>query len=175
MNLNLVLPMKKVMVNHKEIKIPKLGLKHHNLLKEVKSPQENFRLLIDSICPGLTAAEADVVSLHLLEFNGKIKDKVIKDDFEYSLSTLRITQRLEFQYAGHVFKFRAPEHFESFGGVDKMLSKCLISVDDKETEVDFMRMPAFVKKWADDISSTVSITGPHGDVRGIANIIGIFE
>lgn len=167
--------MKKIVVNQKEIKIPKLGLKHHNLLKEVKSPQENLKLLIDSICPGLTSAEADVVSLHLLEFNGKIKGKVIKDGFEYSLSTLKITQRLEFQFAGHVFKFRAPEHFESFGGVDKMLSACLVSVDDKEAEVDFMKMPAFVKKWADDISATVSIDGPNGDIRGIANVIGIFE
>ena len=56
-----------------------------------------------------------------------------------------------------------------------MLSKCLKSVDGKKENVDFMKMPAFVTKWADDISSTVAINGPNGDIRGVAKIIGIFE
>lgn len=167
--------MKTIQVNQKEIKIPKLGLKHHNMLKEVKSPEENLSLLINSIHPGLTPAEIDYVSIHLLEFNGKIKSKVVKDDFEYDLSTLRIVQRLEFQFAGHTFKFRAPKQFEGFGGVDKMLSKCLETVDGKKEDVDFMKMPAFVTKWADDISSTIAVSGPNGDIRGVAKIIGIFE
>jgi hypothetical protein len=51
----------------------------------------------------------------------------------------------------------------------------LETVDGKKEDVDFMKMPAFVKKWADDISNTVSIEGPNGDIRGAAAIIGIFE
>ena len=98
--------MKTIQVNQKEIKIPKLGLKHHNMLKEVKSPEENLSLLINSIHPGLTPAEID------------------------------------------------------YG---------------KKEDVDFMKMPAFVTKWADDISSTVAVSGPNGDIRGVAKIIGIFE
>ncbi|MFT2543636.1 hypothetical protein ACMWP9_37260, partial [Escherichia coli] len=69
----------------------------------------------------------------------------------------------------------APKQFEGFGGVDKMLSKCLETVDGKKEDVDFMKMPAFVTKWADDISSTVAVSGPNGDIRGVAKIIGIFE
>lgn len=162
-------------MNQKEIKIPKLGLKHANMLKDVKSPEENLAKLINSIHPGLSPAEIDFVSIHLLEFNGKIKNKVVKDGFEYNISTLKISQRLEFQYGGHVFKFRAPNQFESFGAIDKMLAGCLETVDGKKEDVDFMKMPAFVKKWADDISNTVSIEGPNGDIRGAAAIIGIFE
>lgn len=175
MNLNLILPLKKIQVNQKEVKIPKLGLKHHNLLKDIKTPEENLFILIDSIHPGLTPAEIDFVSIHLLEFNGKIKNKVTKDNFEYDLSTLKIVQRLEFQFGGHTFKFRAPKHFESFGAIDKMLAGCLESVDDQKEDVDFLKMPAFVKKWADDITNTIAIDGPNGDIRGSAAIIGIFE
>lgn len=162
-------------MNHKELKIPKLGLKHHNIIKDVRDPAENLTRLIDSIHPGLEPAEIDFVSLHLLEFNGRIKPKVVKNGFEYSLNTLRISQRLEFQFAGNVFKFRAPKAFETFGAINTMLSTCLVSVNDENIEVDFMKMPAFVKKWADDISCTLAIDGPNGDVRGVSAIIGIFE
>ena len=167
--------MKTVQVNQKVIKIPKLGLKHHNIIKEVRGPEENLARLVDSICPNLTPAEIDFVGLHILEFNGKLKSKVVKDGFEYSLDTLKIVQRLEFQFGGNVFKFRAPKQFEVFGAINGMLDTCLLTVNDKEADVDFMKMPAFVKKWADDISCTLSIAGPNGEIRGLAAIIGIFE
>lgn len=175
MNLNLILPLKKIKVNGKDVSIPKLGLKHHNLLKDIKSPEENLSLLINSIQPGLTPAETDFVSVHLLEFNGKIPAKKVVNGFEYSIETMRITQRLEFQFGGNVFKFRAPTHFEKFKGMDDMLTQCLETVNGQKEEVDFLKMPAFVKKWADDIYCTVQIDGPTGPVRGVSNIIGTFE
>ena len=67
MNLNLILPLKKVVlpISNKEVSIPKMGLKHYNILKDVKGPDENLKLLIDSICPNLSPAEVDFVSIHL--------------------------------------------------------------------------------------------------------------
>ncbi len=94
MNLNVILPIKKIVINEKTISIPKLGLKHHNLMKDVKGPDENMNLLLDSICPGLTAAESDIVVLHLLAFNNRIKETVVKDDFTYDLNKVYICQRL---------------------------------------------------------------------------------
>ncbi|WWS25273.1 hypothetical protein vBKpnAMK6_00319 [Klebsiella phage vB_Kpn_AM_K6] len=101
MNLNVILPIKKIVINEKTISIPKLGLKHHNLMKDVKGPDENMNLLLDSICPGLTAAESDIVVLHLLAF--------------------------------------------------------------------------FVTKWADDLVNTIAIDGPEGPIKGMLNVMEIFE
>ncbi|AZV00923.1 baseplate hub distal subunit [Escherichia phage vB_EcoM_005] len=59
---------------------------------------------MDSICKGLSAAETDFAALHLLEFNGRLKEKVTKDGFTYNLNDLYICQRLEFQFQGKTFK-----------------------------------------------------------------------
>ncbi|QQG32160.1 baseplate hub [Citrobacter phage CkP1] len=175
MNLNLILPIKKIQVNGKNISIPKLGLKHHNLIKDIRDLSENMGLLLDSIHPGLTAAESDIVCLHLLEFNGKLKSKVIKDEFEYNINDIYICQRLEFQYSGNTFYFRAPHRYETFTTIDKMLSECFIKTNDSEEVPNFLKMPAFVSKWADDITNTIAIPGPHGPIKGVSQILGIFE
>lgn len=175
MNLNLILPLKKIKLQNKEISIPKLGLKHHNLIKDVRDMSENMNILLDSICPGLSAAESDIVSLHLLEFNGKLKSSVTIDDFTYNLNDIYICQRLEFQYQGKTFYFRAPERFETFTTIDKMLSKCFIKINDSNESPNFLKMPAFVSKWADDITNTIAIPGPKGPIKGTAQILRLFE
>jgi hypothetical protein len=175
MNLNLILPLKKIKLRDKEISIPKLGLKHHNLIKDVRDMSENMGILLDSICPGLTAAESDIVSLHLLEFNGKIKAESIKDGFTYKLNDIYICQRLEFQFQGNTFYFRAPERYETFTTIDKMLDACFIKVNESTEKPNFLEMPAFVMKWADDITNTIAIPGPQGPIKGTAKILGLFE
>lgn len=177
MNLNLILPLKKITIPRlqREISIPKLGLKHFNMLKDVKGPDENLQLLIDSICPGLSPAESDFVCLHILEFNGKIKSKVEKDGHIYDINDVYICQKLEFQYQGNTFYFRAPGKFEQFPTISHMLNDCFIKVNDSDEKVDFLKMPAFVIKWADDISSTLAIPSPDGPIKGIGKIIGLFD
>ena len=130
---------------------------------------------MDSICPGLTAAETDFVALHVLAFNNRLKDEVTVDGFTYKLNDVYICQRLEQQFSGHTFYFRSNEPFEQFGPVDDVLEKCFLKVDDSTECPDFMGMPAFVSKWADDITSTVAIPGPNGPIKGIIPIMDILN
>lgn len=175
MNLNVILPIKKITVNGKQISIPKLGLKHHNIMKDVKGPDENMSLLLDSICPGLTAAESDIVVLQLLAFNNKLKESVVKDGFEYKLSDVYICQRLTQRLAGVEFKFRAPERYSKLGTIDYILSSHLETVDGKVEDINFMELPAYVIKWADDLVNTVAINGPNGPIKGLLKVMEIFE
>lgn len=158
-------------MNQKEISIPKLGLKHHNLVKDEKDPVKALRMIMRTIHPDLDAAETDFVSLHLLEFNGKLKSEVIKDGFTYRLADVYICQRLEFQYQGNTFKFRSHKPFETFGPVDAVLQTLYLGDD----VPDFLDMPAFVAKWADDITSTVAIPGPNGPIKGMLEIMGLLN
>lgn len=175
MSLKIVLPLKKIVLNGKEITIPKLGLKHHALMQEVKSPEEHIEILVNSIRKDLSAAEANIVLLHVLEFNSKIKDTVIKDGFTYKISDVYICQRLEHQFSGYNFVFRAPTQFEKFSTPDDVLKTCFLRVNDSEVVPDFMDMPAFVYSWADDITTNVAIKGPYGPIKGLAKILEIFE
>ncbi|QPB08831.1 baseplate hub protein [Klebsiella phage Metamorpho] len=175
MNLNVILPIKKINVNTKTISIPKLGLKHHNIMKDVKGPGENLCLLLDSICPGLSQAESDLVVLHLLAFNGKLKETVIKDGFTYNINDAYICQRLVQRLDGNEFKFRAQERYSTLSTVDDILSTYLESVNGEKVKVDFMKLPAFVVKWADDLVNTIAIPGPNGPIKGILKVMEIFE
>lgn len=159
------------MMNDKEIIIPKLGLKHHKMIKDDKDPLIALNKLMASICPNLTAAENDYVALHLLEFNNRLKDSVTRDGFTYKLSEVYICQKLVFQYSNKEYKFRSHKPFEQFGPVDDVL-KTLYLGDDVP---DFLDMPAFVSKWADDITSTVAIPGPNGPIKGIAQIMDLLN
>lgn len=173
MKLNLILPQKKVQINDKVITIPKLGLKHYNLLKDVKALDENMRILVNSICPGLSSGEAELVVLHLLEFNGRMKDVVVKDGFTYKLADVYICQRLSHQLNGIQYNFRSPELYERFSTPQDVLEKTFRA---EGSEVpDFGSMPAFVIKWADSIVNTVAIKGPKGVITGSLNILEIFE
>ena len=72
MNLKLILPIKKVKINGKDISIPKLGIKHHLLVKDVENAIDVLDILVRDIKPGLSVAEYDLVIVHLLEFNNKL-------------------------------------------------------------------------------------------------------
>lgn len=168
---------KTVTINKKEIKIPKLGLKHYNLSKQVTSPDKNMKIIMDSIHPNLSKAERDLVTLHLLEFNNKIKSSVIKDGFEYSLDSVYICQVLKFSYGDLSFKFKSPSFDECFLPVDQMLKACCVSVhkDGNKIEIpDFMELPAFTYKWAEQINLTVAIDGPNGPIKGLTAVLEIF-
>lgn len=132
-------------------------------------------MVLKSIHPDLTAAENDFVAIHLLAFNAKIKNKVTKDGFTYDIEDVYICQRLEQQFQGNSFKFRSNKPFEKFVSVDELLSSCFISVNDSTECPDFMDMPAFVTKWADDITSTIAIQGPNGRIKGLALLMDLFK
>ncbi|QGT55388.1 baseplate hub [Escherichia phage FP43] len=152
-----------------------MGLKHYNLLKDVKGPDENMKILADSICKNMSPADFDFACLHILEFNNKLKSEVEKDGFTYKLDDVYVCQRTEFQFQGNTFYFRPPGKFEQFATISEMLSNCLIKVNDEEKEISFLEMPAFVIKWAEDLSTTIAIPGPNGPIKGIAEIIGLLE
>ncbi|HCN7864376.1 TPA: hypothetical protein N6384_004765, partial [Escherichia coli] len=80
--LKFVVPVKKLEINGKHIKIPKMGIKQHRLLKDVRSCDETLKILLDSICPGLNAAESELVMLNLCAFNGKCLEE--KDGLKLS-------------------------------------------------------------------------------------------
>lgn len=175
MSLKIVLPLKKIKVNDKEITIPKLGLRHHEILNKVTSPEEHIRALVNSICPNLSSAEANLVLLHVLEFNGKIKDTAVVDGFTYKISDVYICQRLEHQYSGNTFYFRSPTQTETFTTPDDVLKNCFIRVNDSDVVPDFLSLPAFVYTWADDITTNIAIKGPYGPVKGLSKILELFE
>ena len=175
MSLKIVLPQKKITINDKEITIPKLGLKHHILMKDVKSPEEHIKILSNSIRSDLTSAESNLAVLHVLEFNGKIKETVIKDGFKYSIQDVYICQKLEHSYNGNTFYFRSPDQFENFTTPDDVLAKCFIRVNDSDVIPDFLSLPAFVYNWANEITTNVAIKGPYGPIKGLSRILEIFE
>lgn len=141
------------------------------MIKDEKDPIVALKKLMDSICPGLDAAENDFVALHLLEFNNKLKATVTKNGFTYNLADVYICQRLSFQYGDKEYKFRSHKPFEQFGPVDDVLNKLYLGDD----VPDFLDMPAFVSKWADDITSTVAIPGPLGPIKGMSQIMDLLN
>lgn len=42
-------------------------------------------------------------------------------------------------------------------------------------DINFMKLPAFVTKWADDLVNTIAIDGPEGPIKGMLNVMEIFE
>lgn len=175
MNLKLILPIKKINVNGKTINIPKLGIKHHELLKDPCSPDESVIKLLNSIDKNMNKAESEIVLLHVLEFNGKIKSEVEIDGHLYKLSDVYESQVLTHQFRGNTFYFREPKIFEKFVTPDDVLNKCFIRTDGSDIVPEFIDMPAFVLKWANSITTSISIKGPKGPIGGLANIIGLFE
>lgn len=171
--LNIIPVTKKIELNGKEIVIPKLGLKHYRMLKDVKGLAENMTELMDSICPGLTAAESEFVIVHLLAHNGRIKER---QEFEFAgqkvvvdINDMVICNKTEFQDDGKTYMFRAPRIGEFFiSGLDALQS---CTLDD----IDYGNMPAYMLDWADELLSTVKIDTPVGTIHGAINIIGKIE
>lgn len=162
-------------LNGKQLKLPKLGLKHHKLVSGDVGIDENLKAILKSIHPDLTAAESDMVCIHLLAFNSRLKDEVVKDGFTYRIDDIYISQRLEQQFSGNTFKFRSNKPFEQFSSVDNILNECFVEVNGSKEVPNFMGMPAFVAKWAEDIINTISIKGPYGPIKGIGEIMELFK
>jgi len=145
------------------------------MLKDVKGLTENMKELMDSIKPGLNAAQAEYVMVHLLEHNGKIKAKqdfAIDDDtVTVDIADMVICNKTSFTFNGFKYKFRAPHIGEMFSSKCDILDTCLVSTDDPEF-TRFGEMPAFIMDWADDIVATVKLETTKGTIYGAADIIG---
>lgn len=165
MKLNLILPTRTLNLNNKEIKIPKLGLKHHKLLKDPKSVDESMRILVDDIHPGLDGAEAEYVIVYLAAFNGRCKEQVTKDGFTYDITTMRIVRETKFEFEKE-YEFRSPYFGEVFLSAKHILTAT-------HPDVDWGQMPAFVAKWAEKITATIEIDGPNGPISGCADILKV--
>lgn len=177
-NLNINPITKNITVGGKEVKIPKLGLKHRMIVKDGMSHEDCMRELHKMICPNLSAAERDIVSLHILEYNGKLKQKIVKDGFEFDLDNVKICQQLKFIHGEYEFKFRSPTMELMKGPLDILMKECCVYVkhNGKKIEIpDFMEMPAFVYKWAQKITDTVSIDGPKGEIKGLQKLVELFS
>lgn len=164
--LNIIPAVKNINVNGKDITIPKLGFRQMKLLRDMKGLDECMVGLLDSIRPGLTAAEADMVILHLLAFNKKIKTVETVGGFEIDIDKTYFCAKYEFELDGKIFKFKPPMLTDKFTSKLDILQKQYIG------EHDFGEMPAFVLDWADAIVSTIALDTPVGTVYGGANIIG---
>lgn len=179
MKLNIQLPTKTIQVNGKEIKIPKLGVKHFELIKEPRAYEENMRILMNSIEKNLTKAEQDLVGLHLLAFNSSINTKIEYEGQTYTIDDVKIIQQLKFTYDNKVYRFKSPNAEAQTGTVDQLLKACLMSVKENGIEqgnnIDFLKMPAFVYEWADGITNTVGITIDGKLIKGINNIMEVFN
>lgn len=178
MKLNIIKAEKIIEVNGKTIKIPKLGLRHHEILKEVRHYEESMKLLLNSIHKNLSQAERDLVTVHLLHFNGKLKDSVIINDVEVFVLDTVIDQQLKFEYAGVIYRFKSPTTTEMAETIDGMLEKCCVSVKKDGVEIDkpaFLDMPAFVLGWAHAIADTLSLDTTNGPIRGLYDIIEVFN
>ncbi|WJZ28093.1 baseplate hub distal subunit [Serratia phage 92A1] len=167
MKLNLILPTRTLNLNGKEIKIPKLGLKHHKLVKDPKPGDESLRMLIDSIHPGLDGAEQEMVLVYLAAFNGRCNETKTVGDFTYDISTIKVIRKTEFSIGDEVYTFRSPNFGETFISAKDILNST--------GSQDFGQMPAYVANWAEQIISTIQMDGPDGPISGCGAILGILE
>lgn len=170
--LNIIPAVKKIVVNGKEITIPKLGFKQIRLLKDLNGVDNCMAELLDSIRPGLNAAEADMVILHLLAFNKKLPTVQNIDGFDVDIDKAYISAKYDFELNGKVIHFKPPVISDTFMSKLDILIK---QYDREKTgfDIDFEEAPAFVLDWADLIISTISLDTPFGKINGGSNIIGI--
>ncbi|ABF72732.1 baseplate hub distal subunit [Aeromonas phage Aes012] len=170
--LNIIPAVKNIKVNGKEITIPKLGFRHIKLLKDMQGVDSCMIELLDSIRPGLTAAEADMVILHLLAFNKKLPTVQTINGFDVDIDKAYISAKYEFELNGNILYFKPPMITDTFVSKLDILTKQY----DKEKsgfDFNFEDAPAFVLDWADFIVSTISLDTPFGKINGGSNIIGI--
>lgn len=171
--LNIIPVSKEIQVGNKTIKIPKLGLKHYRMLKDVKGLADNLTELMDSICPGLNAAEAEFVIVHLLAHNNRIKEvqefRHGETTFAVDIKDMVICNKTEFQDGDKTYRFRAPKIGEYFTSGLHALQSCTLD------GIDYGEMPAYMLDWADDITATVKLETSCGTLNGAINIIGKTE
>lgn len=178
MKLNILKNEKIIEINGKTIRIPKLGLRHHEILKEVRGHEENMKLLLNSIHKNLSQAERDLVTVHLLHFNNKLKDSVVINEVEVFVLDTVIDQTLRFDHDGVSYRFKSPTSTEMADTIDGMLQKCCVSAKRDAVEIDipdFLDMPAFVIGWAHKIADTLSLKTPNGYIRGLYDIVEVFN
>lgn len=177
-NLEISQNFKTINVNGKEIRVPKLGLRHRLVLEPGQSHEDSLKALLKTVSPNLSLAERDVLTLHILAYNERMPNKIIVDDFEYDLDNVYICQKLKFQFNDFEFKFRSPTMELLKGPADILLKTCCVYVkkgDQKIDIPDFMDMPAFVMNWVEQITKTVAIDGPNGPIKGLYEIAELFS
>lgn len=177
-NLNISPSTKEIEVNGKKVKIPKLGLRHRMLLDPGMNHEEFMKAVIKTIDKNLTQAERDFVTLHLLEYNGQIKSSVNHNGVVFNLSDVKICQKLKFTCGDYEFKFRSPTMELMSGPIDVMLNECCTQTKLNGELVDnpnFMEMPAYVYRWLEDISVTLSIESNGIEIKGLYNIMELLS
>lgn len=168
MKLKIILPLKKININGKELVIPKLGLNYYEKLKEAKSPEETLKIVLDSVDKNLSFKEAHLVLLHLAEFNGKCNDTFEYNNKIYSINDVYILPTPKFTYQGKEYKFRDILPGEKFSTAKELLETLSLE------KVDFGSMPAFVYKWADELGKSIAINLDDKVVYG-DDILGLFQ
>ncbi|QJT71708.1 baseplate hub distal subunit [Shewanella phage Thanatos-1] len=171
LDLKSIMPIKTVKIGRKTVKIPKLSLRHHKLLNTVRDVDVNMKILIDSIHKGLTPAESLIVCVHLMAFNGRIKNEVTLDGNTFKVDDIFISQKLKFHSGGKDYLFKSPEIFNNLTDAENILTECYLG-----EPIDFNSMPAYVINWARDITTMISVTSDKGlTVGGLAAILELFE
>lgn len=166
-----------VEVNGKTIQIPKMNLKHQSIISTASNLESGFKDILKSIHPNLSAAERDLVTLHVLAYNGKIKEKVMIDDIEYSIFDVKITQQLKFNIDDYEFKFKTPKAL-SEATIDQILNENCVSVKKDgiaQPIPDFLDLPAFVHEWVELICDSISLNTHNKHIKGLYNIVGVFD
>lgn len=177
-NLNIKPIFKLVNVNGKDIKVPKMGLNHHSILSTSKSLEDGVKKLLKSIHPNLSVAERDLICLHLLEFNGKIKSEVEIDEKIYNINDVVICQQLKFVVGETEYKFRSPTMDIEYPTIDLLLKDCCVSVKTngiKQEIPDFMKMPAYVYKWVEKICNSISLKTHKNEIKGLYQLMELFD
>ena len=175
-NLNIKQIYKTIFVNDKEIRIPKLGLKHHAIIADGDSFEESSKKLLNTIHPNLSVAEKEIVSLHLLHYNGKINETTVIDGITYSINDVKICQKLRFTIGTTEFRFKSPKVEEPT--VDLMLKSGCVSVKNNGKDLDipdFGELPAFVYKWAEQITKSISLKTEKTEIKGLYKLLEIFD
>lgn len=172
--LNIIPAVKQIKVNGKDVTIPKLGFRQIKLLKDMNPEglDESMQTLMDSIRPGLTLAEADMVMLHLLAFNKKVKTVEVVGGFEVDIDKAYLCGEYEFDLEGRTAYFVPPVMGEKFVTAIDVLNK-QFDPERSGFELDFNDAPAYTLDWAKLIMRTVALDTPAGTVYGGSNIIGL--
>ncbi|AAQ81500.1 baseplate hub protein [Aeromonas phage SW69-9] len=169
--LNIIPAVKIINVNGKEIKIPKLGFRQMKLMKDMQGVDDCMVGLLDSIRPGLTAAEADMVILHLLAFNKRIQTVQLVGGVEIDIDKAYMCAVYDFDFDGKTIHFKAPAVTDRFVSKIDILEK-QFDRDKTGFDFDFREAPAFVLDWADEIIATIALDTPVGTIYGGSSIVG---
>lgn len=179
--MNIILPTKKVVYQYhgeKVVNIPKFGLAQYKMIEGLTNSEVALSKLVESIKKNPTKAERDLITLHILEYNGKMDGQVEVDGHTYYLNDVYIDQKLKYQIGEYEFKFKSPNIDQCSLTIDIMLRECCTSAKKSNEPIevpDFLDMPAYVLNWADRILNTLALDTPYGTVRGLSPIMELFN